>query len=123
LGLSLTERDVARRLQFITAHGRNGQLPDDLALSALTDPRATTVVYMGVKTLPLLVERLLKEGLDPATPAIAVERATWPDERRMAAPLAQLPNQLAQAQMAGPCLILIGAALGGEILPARNTSA
>ena len=123
LGLSLTERDVARRLQFITAHGRNGQLPDDLALSALTDPRATTVVYMGVKTLPLLVERLLKEGLDPATPAIAVERATWPDERRMAAPLAQLPNQLAQAQISGPCLILIGAALGGEILPARNTSA
>ncbi len=123
LGVSLTERDVARRLQFITAHGRNGKLPDDLALSALTDPRATTVVYMGVKTLPLLIERLLAQGMDPTTPAIAVERATWPDERRIAAPLSSLSQQVAQAQIAGPCLVLIGAAVGGPVLPVRGTLA
>jgi uroporphyrin-III C-methyltransferase/precorrin-2 dehydrogenase/sirohydrochlorin ferrochelatase len=123
LGLSLTERDVARRVQFITAHGRNGKLPDDLALSALTDPRATTVVYMGVKTLPLLVERLLAEGLDPATPAIVVERATWPDERRIADTIAHMPQRIREAQTTGPCLVLIGAALGGRMLDARNTSA
>jgi uroporphyrin-III C-methyltransferase/precorrin-2 dehydrogenase/sirohydrochlorin ferrochelatase len=117
LGLSLTERETARRVQFITAHARNGRLPDDLAWTALTDPRATTVVYMGVKTLPLLVERLLAEGLDPQTPAIVVERATWPDERRITGGIAELPEKVAQAHPAGPCLVLIGAALGGACLP------
>jgi uroporphyrin-III C-methyltransferase/precorrin-2 dehydrogenase/sirohydrochlorin ferrochelatase len=111
LGLSLTERETARRVQFITAHARNGRLPDDLAWTALTDPRATTVVYMGVKTLPALVERLLAEGLDPQTPGIVVERATWPDERRMSGPVSELPAIVAQARPSGPCLVLIGAAL------------
>jgi uroporphyrin-III C-methyltransferase/precorrin-2 dehydrogenase/sirohydrochlorin ferrochelatase len=116
LGLSLTERETARRVQFITAHARNGRLPDDLAWAALTDPRATTVVYMGVKTLPLLVERLLAAGLDPATPAIVVERATWPDERRITGAIADLPEKVLQARPSGPCLVLIGAALAGAPL-------
>ncbi|MDB5642217.1 MAG: uroporphyrin-III C-methyltransferase [Hyphomicrobiales bacterium] len=116
LGLSLTERETARRVQFITAHARNGRLPDDLAWAALTDPRSTTVVYMGVKTLPVLVERLLAEGLDPQTPGIVVERATWPDERRITGPIVDLPARVASANPAGPCLVLIGAALGGAPL-------
>jgi uroporphyrin-III C-methyltransferase/precorrin-2 dehydrogenase/sirohydrochlorin ferrochelatase len=111
LGVSLTERETARRVQFITAHARNGRLPDDLAWAALTDPRATTVVYMGVKTLPALVERLLAEGLDPQTPGIVVERATWPDERRMSGAIVDLPGIVAQARPSGPCLVLMGAAL------------
>jgi uroporphyrin-III C-methyltransferase/precorrin-2 dehydrogenase/sirohydrochlorin ferrochelatase len=109
--VSLTERETARRVQFITAHARNGRLPDDLAWAALTDPRATTVVYMGVKTLPALVERLLAEGLDPQTPGIVEERATWPDERRMSGAIVDLPGIVAQARPSGPCLVLMGAAL------------
>lgn len=116
LGLSLTEREVARRVQFITAHARDGRLPDDLAWAALTDPRATTIVYMGVRTLPLLVERLLSEGLDPTTPGIVVERATWSDERRIKGAVADLPALVAAVRPAGPCLVLIGAALAGEPL-------
>ena len=104
-------------MQFITAHARHGRLPDDLAWTALTDPRATTVVYMGVRTLPLLVERLVAEGLDPATPGVVVERATWPDERRIAGAVADLPRLVAQARPAGPCLVLIGPALAGDPLP------
>lgn len=121
LGLSLTERETARRVQFITAHARNGRLPDDLAWAALTDPRATTVVYMGVKTLPVLVERLLAEGLDPKTPGVVVERATWPDERRIHGTVSELPEKIARAQPSGPCLILLGAALAGPALPVAKT--
>ena len=112
LGVSLTHRDHARRLQFITAHARDGKLPADLDWHALCDPAATSIVYMGVKTLPALVARLLAEGIDPATPAAVVERATWPDERRFFAPLNQLPAMIAQAAPKGPCLVLIGAVLG-----------
>ncbi len=46
LKLSLTHRDHARRLQYVTAHGRDGRLPRDLSWPALTDPAASTIVYM-----------------------------------------------------------------------------
>jgi uroporphyrin-III C-methyltransferase / precorrin-2 dehydrogenase / sirohydrochlorin ferrochelatase len=111
-GVSLTERDLARRVQFITAHTKEGRLPDDLDWRALADPGATTAVYMGVKTLPLLVERLLASGLSPATPALFIESATRAAERVIAASLADLPGKVAAAGPSGPSLVLIGAAVG-----------
>jgi uroporphyrin-III C-methyltransferase/precorrin-2 dehydrogenase/sirohydrochlorin ferrochelatase len=119
LGLSLTERDVARRVQFITAHARDGKLPSDLGWKALTDPRATTVVYMGVRTLAALSEKLMAEGLAPDTPAMLVERATWADERRISGTIESLPGQAAAVTPSGPCLVLIGAALARPPLPVR----
>jgi uroporphyrin-III C-methyltransferase/precorrin-2 dehydrogenase/sirohydrochlorin ferrochelatase len=44
LQVSLTEREKARRLQFITAHAHDGKLPVDMDWRALCDPRASTVV-------------------------------------------------------------------------------
>ena len=111
LQASLTERAVARRLQFITAHARDGKLPEDLDWRALADEGATTAVYMGLKTLPPLVARLLAEGLSPDTPAVIVERASWEGERRVAATLATLPEAAASSGLVGPCLVLIGKAL------------
>ena len=108
LQISLTERARARRLQFITAHAHDGKLPEDIDWRALSDPRASTVVYMGVRTLGPLAERLLAHGADPATPALLVERATCPDERRIAGTLASLPAKAAAEAPSGPCLILIG---------------
>jgi uroporphyrin-III C-methyltransferase/precorrin-2 dehydrogenase/sirohydrochlorin ferrochelatase len=111
LGLSLTLRDTARRVQFVTAHARGGRLPDDFDWRALADPAATTAVYMGVATLPALTQRLIAEGLAPETPAILVERATWKDERAIHATLADIAEKAHAAGPVGPCLVLIGAAL------------
>ncbi len=110
VGQSLTERDVARRLQFITAHARDGKLPTDLDWRALADPRATTVVYMGLGTFPLLAARLMAEGLPGSTPAVMVERATWADEKQTRSTLADLSASIASERPRGPAVILIGEA-------------
>jgi uroporphyrin-III C-methyltransferase / precorrin-2 dehydrogenase / sirohydrochlorin ferrochelatase len=123
LGLSLSERDRARRIQFITAHAADGSLPARLDWPALVDPGATTAVYMGVKTLPALARRLLEEGLDPMTPAVMIENASLPEERRFVAPLADMPALIAAAAPTGPCMLLYGQTLDriqsakGETLP------
>ena len=110
LQTSLTERVVARRLQFITAHTRHGKLPDDLDWRALADPGATTAVYMGLKTLGVLCEKLLAGGLAPDTPAILIEKVSWADERRVAGTITDLPAKATAAGFAGPCIVLFGAA-------------
>jgi len=89
--VSLTRRGKARRVQYLTGHGRDGKLPADIDWASVADPAVTTVVYMPSKTLPELVANAVQAGLDPATPAVAVERATRADERVIAATIADLP--------------------------------
>ena len=111
LGLSLTERRLARRLQFVTGHGDDGALPDDLCGAALADPRTTTVVYMARRTLAELSNRAIAAGLPPQTPAVAVIAATQPGEVRVAGTIVTLPGLVAGYPASGPMLVMIGAAM------------
>jgi uroporphyrin-III C-methyltransferase/precorrin-2 dehydrogenase/sirohydrochlorin ferrochelatase len=106
--VSLTRRGQARRVQYLTGHGRDGKLPADIDWRSLADPSVTTVVYMPAKTLPELVATAIRAGLDPATPAIAVERATRNDERVIAATIDGLPARLGNETPTGPVVVLIG---------------
>jgi uroporphyrin-III C-methyltransferase/precorrin-2 dehydrogenase/sirohydrochlorin ferrochelatase len=130
LGLPLTGRShAARRLQYVTGHARDGKLPDDIDLKALADAATTTAIYMPARTLAALVERAIAAGLDPQTPALAVARATRPDQQMIAASISELPAKLTLANMPGPLLVMIGQVLeaaaeqGGEVAaPVRETT-
>jgi uroporphyrin-III C-methyltransferase/precorrin-2 dehydrogenase/sirohydrochlorin ferrochelatase len=108
---SLTHRAHARKLQYITGHDRDGRLPADIDWSSLADPAATTIVYMPKKTLRDLSARAVSEGLDPATPAVAVANATRPDEMIVAATILDIADQVEAAAPEGPLLVMIGKAL------------
>ena len=110
LGASLTHRDAARRVQYVTGHDRRGDLPD-MNWPSLADPEATTVVYMPVRTLEKLAAQVIAAGLDPATPAVAVARATRPDEEVIAATIGELPAIVAARAPRGPVLVMIGRTL------------
>ncbi len=112
LKTSLTERTVARRLQFVTAHAKDGRLPSDIDWRALCDPNASSVVYMGVRTMDALVGQLLAHGMAPDVPALLVERATHPDERRLGGSIGAMPALVEAANPTGPCLLMIGAVFG-----------
>jgi uroporphyrin-III C-methyltransferase / precorrin-2 dehydrogenase / sirohydrochlorin ferrochelatase len=111
LEVSLTERKTARRLQFITGHGDDGQLPADLCTAALADPTSTTIVYMPRKSLGLLVDTALRAGLPAETPAVAIIAATLPHEQRFVGTIATLPGCVAGTAQSAPMLVMIGRAL------------
>jgi uroporphyrin-III C-methyltransferase/precorrin-2 dehydrogenase/sirohydrochlorin ferrochelatase len=108
LGIALTDRRKARRLQYVTGHAKNGGVPADLDWKSLADPTTTTAVFMPTRTLAALAEKAIAEGLDPRTPALAISRATRPDQAVVTASIAKLPEQLAQARLPGPVLVMIG---------------
>ena len=114
LGVPLTDRKHARRLQYVTGHAHNGQLPVDLDWRSLADPATTTAIYMPVRTLAALVAKATAEGLDPRTPALAIARATRPDQAVVASSIAELPDRLAQADLPGPVLVMIGHVAAGR---------
>jgi uroporphyrin-III C-methyltransferase/precorrin-2 dehydrogenase/sirohydrochlorin ferrochelatase len=111
LGVSLTHRAQARRLQYVTGHDRDGALPADIDWRAIADPSATTVVYMPKKTLLALSQRAIAHGLDPSTPAIAVANATRPDETVVAGTIGDIADRIDTAALKGPALVMIGRVL------------
>jgi uroporphyrin-III C-methyltransferase/precorrin-2 dehydrogenase/sirohydrochlorin ferrochelatase len=109
--VSLTHRSHARRLQYITGHDRDGRLPEDIDWRALADPAATTVIYMPKKTLRESSQRAISEGLDPATPAMAVINATRPDETMVAGTIGNIADKIGAQSPDGPTLVMIGRVL------------
>ncbi|HQT66118.1 MAG: uroporphyrinogen-III C-methyltransferase [Rhodospirillales bacterium 20-60-12] len=110
LGTSLTKRGVARAVHFLTGHGADGGLPPQDWV-ALVRAGGTIAIYMGSQSLPGLATHLIEAGMDPTTPAIAMESATWAEQRTIRATIGTLPRLAAPFRSAGPCLFLIGEAL------------
>jgi uroporphyrin-III C-methyltransferase/precorrin-2 dehydrogenase/sirohydrochlorin ferrochelatase len=115
LGVSLTHRDHARRVQFVTGHAKDGRLPADIDWPSIADPAATTAVYMPGKTLAEFMARAVAHGLTPDMPAVAIAQATRPSEQRIAATIADMPARLAGESISGPLLLLIGRVFGERL--------
>ena len=108
-GIPLTRRHTARRVQFITGADVNGELPADLNWSALADPHAVTVVYMGKRTFPELAARLIAVGMPADTPALLAESVGHADQRLLRTTIGRLGEQLAHESVTATAVILFGA--------------
>ena len=107
-GIPLTRRLSARRVQFVTGHDVSGRLPEDLNLDALADPSACTVVFMGKRTFPTLVEALVARGLPPDTPAMLAEAVGTPEANTLHSTVKELAATLACGFGDKPALIFYG---------------
>jgi uroporphyrin-III C-methyltransferase len=105
-GIPLTHRDHAQSCLFVTGHLKDGSC--DLDWPALARPRQTSVIYMGLGALAEICAQLVAHGLSADTPAAVVQQGTTVDQRVVAATLADLPAQVAQAGLRSPCLIIVG---------------
>lgn len=108
LGISLTERRHARRIQFVTGHGADGKLPTDIDWLAIADWRSTTVLYMPRATLEQFAHTAIRKGLRPSTPAVAVANATLPGEARVAARLDGIADAATMLPDGAPVIVIIG---------------
>ena len=111
LGIPLTHREMARSLHLVTGHGSDGAVPG-LDWRTLANGEGTVAAYMAGRTLRTVALRLMAAGLDGGTPAVAVENASRPSERRLFGTLAGLADGLEAAGFTGPTLVLIGRVVG-----------
>ncbi|MEP7030812.1 MAG: 5,6-dimethylbenzimidazole synthase, partial [Pseudolabrys sp.] len=71
-----------------------------------------------------LVTRATAQGLDPLTPALAISRATRPDQQVLSSTIGELPARLAQAKLPGPVLVMLGQTLeSGAATGLKNPAA
>jgi uroporphyrin-III C-methyltransferase len=107
-GAPLTHRGAAQAVTFVTGHAKAGEAPD-LDWPALARGNQTVVIYMGLANAAAIAGRLIEAGRAPSTPALIVENASLPDERRLATTLGELGA--AAAGLDGPALLLVGEAM------------
>lgn len=107
-GIPLTRRLSARRVQFVTGADVTGDLPSGLNWTALADPNATTVVFMGKRSFPAMAAQLIAHGLPATTPALLAESVGHPDQTLTRSTIAALADSLSTSRSNLAGLILYG---------------
>src|SRR6266850_2121470 len=119
LGVSLTQRGVARSLAFVTPRVGAGESPSTWVQSVLAAD--TAAIYMGAGEAPAIAQALMAAGKAPGTPVVVIENASM-EHRAVHGTLAQLAVLLAQLS-GGPVLILLGEVLRNAARAARSATA
>ena len=109
-GIPVTHRDATSSLAFITGHEDPTKESSALAWDKLATGIGTLVVYMGVKNLPHIVERLVSNGRSPQTPAAVVQWGTVPKQRTALGTLADIAARA--AGMEAPAILVVGEVAG-----------
>ncbi len=117
IGRSLTRRERNSSVRLITGHDVEGYAEHDWR--ALARPGEVVAIYMGKKSARFLQGRLMMHGASPDTPVTVVESATCASQRVVASELAYLSEDIAEADMTGPVLVLYGLAPRGTEAIAR----
>src|SRR5690606_30180081 len=107
-GFSLTHRDHASAVAFITGHEDPTKPETAIDYDALARFPGTLVFYMGMDRLPAISAALIEAGMSRSTPAAVVSRATTPRQRTVAGTLQNLPEQVDAAALRPPSLIIVG---------------
>ncbi|MET0438692.1 MAG: siroheme synthase CysG [Devosia sp.] len=111
LKLSLTHRDCAQSVRFVTAHSRDGKLPTNLDWSALADKSTTHLYYMAGRTSGELVARLLEAGLAPDTPVVFASNVSRAGQNIVHTCLRDAADRAKNLDLDCPIILGIGSAL------------
>ena len=114
LGVSLTHRQHARGVVFLTGHAsaENHQPKWAAVAQAASTAHMSLVIYMGMSTAQTIERELLK-ALPASTPVAIVQNASLPQQRHAISTLGQLSATISEHQLASPSVIIVGQVLQG----------
>ena len=109
-GIPLTHRDYAQTCLFVTGHLKETKdfVSADLDWTALTRPRQTVVIYMGLSGLRDICRQLIAHGAQPDFPIAIVQDGTTPTQKVLVGTLTDLPERVKTSGFTSPCLIIVG---------------
>jgi uroporphyrin-III C-methyltransferase len=111
LGISLTQRGIARSVAFATPRVGEGESPSNwVATVAGAD---TAAIYMGAGQAAAISKALVAAGKAGSTPVAIVENASLAQTQTFYTTLAQMPS-LAERNLTGPAIILVGMQFGAQ---------
>ena len=107
-GIPVTHRDDASAVALVTGHEDPEKAESALDWDALAAFPGTLVMYMGVRNLSLISERLRSAGRADSEPVAVIERGTLPEQRTVVATLADVADRVAGAGLRAPAITVVG---------------
>jgi uroporphyrin-III C-methyltransferase len=113
-GIPLTHRARSSAVIFLTGHEDPSKPGSPIHWEEYSRLGATLCIYMGVRNLPAIAERLQSGGLPPGTPAAIIQDATTCRQRVLVSTLGGLAQRAREEAVESPALVIIGEVVGLE---------
>ena len=106
-GIPITFRGEATSFHVFTGHKKKGE-PLDLDFKNIAKSDGSLVFLMGISNLPLIVNGLLSNGMDPHIGAAVVENGTRYNQRVFRGELCSIEEIAKKENVVSPALIVVG---------------
>lgn len=104
-GIPVTHRHVSNGFTVVTGHNMLGE---DANWQLYTQDNHTLVVYMGMKNLPSIVEKLIAHGKKSESLIAVIEWGTTTTQRSVAGTLDTIVDEVERHEISNPAIIIIG---------------
>jgi len=113
-GIPLTHRDYSQSCIFITGHEKNGEL--NINWNNLINENQTIVIYMGLNSLPSIVQNLIDYGMRKNMPIAVVQEGTTENQKVVVSTISRVNAKILKTVIQSPVIIIIG-----EVVKLRKT--
>ena len=110
-GIPVTHRDINQSVTFVTGHDQNGETPQTLKWSAISQGSQVLVIYMGMKHAKKIASELIKAGRSPNEPVAVVTNATTMTQNVLETTLLNLNDDIVSSKVKPPAIICVGKAV------------
>jgi len=108
MGVSLTHRDHAQSVRFVTGHAKSGKLPENLHWQGMASGDTTLVFYMASRTGHEVSNNLIKHGMAADTAVVIVANASRENQRIWQGTLATLARGVEEISKGDPIVVCVG---------------
>ncbi len=115
-GIPVTHRTVNHTVTFLTGHDSNGVVPDRVDWQSVARGSPVIVMYMAMKHMTTITERLMAAGRAPDEPVAVVCNATTEQQQVLETTLGRACSDLIVAGLSPPAIVVVG-----EVVRLRQT--
>ena len=107
-GIPATHRDINQSVTFLTGHDQTGELPSAIDWDALAKGSQVIVMYMAMKHLNSITQKLLAGGRSPTEAVAIVCNATKPEQQVLVSDLSHIAEETKKANLQPPAIFVVG---------------
>jgi len=96
---------------ILTRQAGRTPVPQQERIASLAQHQATMLIYLSAGLIDTVVEELRRGGYPDTTPVAVVEKASWPEEKTVRAPLGDIARLVRQAGIRKTAIIAVGEVL------------
>lgn len=107
-GIPVTHRDTNHNVTFLTGHDAGGVVPDQIDWESVAKGSPVIVMYMAMKHIGPIAQRLLSAGRDANEPMAFVCNAATADQQVLETTIGSAERDVTASGLKPPAIVVVG---------------